>query len=176
MTSANPDDPNVKYDYARFGSKGKRVGQAVIDLASSQQPIQTVGDTLDSFGADFAKQMEECINDNQKKYKNPFYIFVLSKKEFWANNVIRNWFIARQTAPHAFQTMEEYSNYTKTLYIVDASKGNVKVIWSLPSFQDCISIARKPTDFDPELVKWVEMCFNRKLDKDSYSFDWKADF
>jgi hypothetical protein len=68
--------------------------------------------------------------------------------------------------------MEEYSGYTKTLYIVDSSKGNVKTIWSLPSFQDCITIARHPLTYDPELVKWVENCFSLKMEKDSYSFDW----
>jgi len=165
---AEPD----KYAYNRFGTKGQRVGQAVIDLSRGQQAIQTVGDTLDAMGADFARKMEETIEANQGKYKDPFYIFVLTKKEFWANNVIRNWFIARQTAPHAFKSMEEFSNYTKTLYIVDASRGNIKCIWSLPSFDDCISIARDPLSFDPELVKWVEACFNEKLEKDSYSFDW----
>jgi hypothetical protein len=164
--------PVDKYDYNRFGAKGKRVGQAVFDILSQPQQFQTVGDTLDAFGPDYAKQIEQCIHDNQGKYKNPFYIFVLTKKEFWANNVLRNWFIARQSPPHAFDMMEQYSNYTKTLYIVDSHKGNIKALWSLPSWDDCISIAKCPQKYDPELVKWVEDCFTRELDKDSYSFDW----
>ena len=165
---AEPD----KYSYYRFGSRGQRVGQAVIDIMSKPQPIQTVGDTLDAFGADYAKEIEKCIEENKGKYKNPFYIFILTKKEFWTNNVIRNFFIARQTPPHAFKAMEEYSTFTKTLYIVDASRGNIKTLWSLPSFDDCIEIARHPLTYDPELVKWVEECFNLKMEKDSYSFDW----
>jgi hypothetical protein len=163
-----------KYSYNRFGSKGKRVGQAVVDILSKPQPIQTVGDTLDAFGPDFAKQIEQCIEDNKSKYKNPFYIFVLTKKEFWANNVVRNWFIARQTAPHAFDMMEQYSNYTKTLYIVDSAKGNIKCLWSLPGWDDCLTIAKAPQKFDPELVKWVEGCFTRQLDRDEYPFDWQV--
>jgi len=160
-----------KYDYNRFGAKGQRVGQAVFDIISRYQPMQTVGETLDAFGPDYAKQMEECIEDNEHKYTSPFYIFVLTKKEFWANNVLRNYFIARQTPPHAFDMMEQYSNYTKTLYIVDANRGNIKCVWTLPGFDDCITIARNPANYDPELVKWVEACFTRSLDKDSYSFD-----
>lgn len=167
---AEPD----KYSYNRFGAKGMRVGQALIDLASQQQPIQTVGDTLEAWGEDFAKQIQECIEDNQGKYKDPFYIFVLTKKEFFANNMVRNYLIARQTPPHAFDMMEQYSNYTKTLYIVDGHQGNIKSLWSLPSFDDCISIARQPANYDPELVKWVEACFNKRLDKDSYTFDWSV--
>ena len=160
-----------KYAYNRFGTKGQRVGQAVLYILSRPNPIQTVGDVLDAFGPDFAKEMEKTIEQNQGKYESPFYIFVLTKKEFWTDNVVRNWFIARQTPPHAFDMMEQYSNYTKTLYIIDSHKGNIKALWSLPGFNDCISIARSPGQYDPELVKWVEDCFSRKLDKDRYTFD-----
>jgi hypothetical protein len=163
--------PDDRYAYDRFGKKGQRVGQAVIDLLSKSQPVQTVGDTIDAFGPDYAKQVEQCIEDNQHKYKSPFYLFVLTKKEFWADNVLRNFFIARQTPPHAFQMMEEYSNFTKTLYIVDADKGKVKILWSLPGFNDCITVAKHPELYAPELVKWIEECFSRKLDKEKYSFD-----
>lgn len=165
-----------RYDYNRFGMKGTRVGQAVVDILSKEQPIQTVGDTLDAYGPKYAKEIEKTIEENQDKYTSPFYIFVLTKKEFWANNLVRNWFIARQTPPHAFKMMEQYSNYTKTLYMVDAKKGKLKILWSLPGFDDCITIARRPSFYDPELVKWVEECFNRKLDKDSYDFEWAVDF
>ena len=161
-----------RYNYNRFGSKGQRVGQAVLDILSVPQPVQTVGDVLDSFGKDFAKEMEETINSGMKIYSSPFYVFVLTKKEFWADNVLRNYFIARQTPPHAFEMMGKYSNYTKTLYMVDGNQGNVRALWSLPSYVDCVSIAKRPDSFDPELVKWVENCFRRKLDKDSYSWDW----
>jgi len=161
----------TKYDYDRFGVKAKRVGQAVVDILSKNQAPQTVGDTIDAFGPDYAKQIEQCIEDNQKKYTDPFYIFVLTKKEFWADNVLRNFFIARQTPPHAFQMMEQYSNFTKTLYLVDAKKGKIKILWSLPGFNDCITVAKNPMLYAPELVKWIEDCFSRKLDKDRYSFD-----
>ena len=159
------------YDFNRHGAKGQRVGQVVIDILSKTQAPQTVGDTIDAFGPDYAKQIEQCIDDNKKKYESPFYIFVLTKKEFWANNVLRNFFIARQTPPHAFQMMEQYSNFTKTLYIVDANKGKIKILWSLPGFSDCITVAKNPSLYAPELVKWIEDCLCRRLDKDSYGFD-----
>lgn len=160
-----------RYDYDRFGKKGQRVGQAVFDILSKPQAMQTVGETLDSIGPDFAKEIEDCIEKNQHKYKSPFYIFVLTKKEFWAENVVRNWFIARQTPPHAFRMMEQYPNHTKTLYIVDSQKGNISVAWCLPSFADCVSIAKTPLSYDPQLVKWIEDCFSRNLDRENYSFD-----
>lgn len=165
------DSKDDRYLYNRFGAKGQRVGQAVIDILSKPQAPQTVGETIDAFGPDYAKQIEECVHDNQKKYKSPFYIFVLTKKEFWADNVLRNFFIARQTPPHAFQMMEQYPNFTKTLYLVDADKGKIKILWSLPGFSDCITVAKHTAIYSQELVKWIEDCFNRKLDRDRYTFD-----
>lgn len=163
-----------KYDYNRFGSKGKRVGQAVVDIISEPQPMQTVGDTLAAYAPDYAKEMEQCIEDNMHKYKSPFFVFVITKKEMWAENVVRNWFIARQTPPHAFDMMSQYPHATKTLYMVDAKKGHVEAMWSLPGWEDCISVAKNPSAFDPKLVKWIEECFSHGLDRDSYSFDWSS--
>jgi len=163
-----------QYSYNRFGSKGARVGQAVIDIMSTAQPEQTVGDVLDSAAVDFVKAMEDCIEKHKSKYENPFYILVLTKKEFFANNVVRNYLIPRQTPPHAFDMVEQYGNATKTLYMVDSHAGLLKTLWSIPGFSECIDIARSPSSFDEELVKWVEACFSRKLDKDSYTFDWSV--
>lgn len=165
------DDETGKYDFNRHGSKGQRVGQAVFDILSKPQAEQTVGDTVEALSEDYAKAIEQCIQDNRSKYRSPFYIFVLTKKEHWSPNVVRNWFIARQTPPHAFKTMEEYSNHTKTLYLVDANRGNIRILWSLPGFDDCITVAKHPNIYAPELVRWIEMCFNKKLDRDNYSFD-----
>lgn len=166
------DDPNVKYAYDQLGSKGKRVGQAVLDVLAKDQPAQTAGDTLEAYGPDYAKQIEQCVQENQHKYKEAFYILVLSNKEMWATNVIRNWFIARQTPPHAFQLMEQYPNHTKTLYLVDAQKGRIEVVWCLPGWQDCLTIAKRPAIHNQQLVRWIEQCFSRKLNLDAYTFDW----
>lgn len=171
FTGQKQPEKTDKYDYNRFGKKGKRVGQASIDILSKPHAEQTVGETLDAFGPDYARQIEECIDQHAHKYTNPWYLFVLTKKEYLLENVVRNWFIPRQTAPHAFDMMEQYSNFTKTLYIVDSEKGKIKLCWSLPGFTDCITVAAHPELYSPELVQWIEECFTRKLDKDKYSFD-----
>jgi len=167
-----PTDEEVdKYDYKRFGCSAKRVGQAVADIIKKDNPTQTVGETLEALSDDYAKAIEQCIEANREKLKSPFYIFVLTKKEFWAENVVRNWFVARQTPPYAFQTMEEYPHHTKTLYLVDAQKGKIKLVWSLPGFEDCITVAKNPHLYSPELVRWIEKCFTKQLDLDMYIFD-----
>ena len=66
------EQPKDKYDYNRFGSHAKRVGQAVVDILSKPHQEQTVGETLDAYSPDYAKEIEKCIEENQHKYKSPF--------------------------------------------------------------------------------------------------------
>lgn len=157
-----------KYDYDRFGKKGKRVGQAVVDILSKEQAPQTAEETLDALGPDFVKDLLQCAEDNQPKYGELFYILVLTKKEMWAANVVRNFFIARQTPPHALDLIKEYSNFTKTLYKVSVHEG-VSIVWSIPGHQECLSIMKTPQSFDESLVKWITEAYQGNLDRDAYS-------
>lgn len=151
------------YGYDRFGSKGQRAGQAVYDIISKEQSAQSVEETLEAWGPDFAIELENCIQDNKDKFDGPFYIFVLTKKEMWATNLVRNWFIARNTAPDMGPMMLDYPHATKTLYKIDPRAGALELVWTLPGLEDCRSIASSPSSYDPTLNKWVEECFAELL-------------
>lgn len=153
-----------KYVYNRFGMKAARVGQAVVDILSTDQPEQSVEDTLEAYGPKYAEEIEKCITDNHKKLGFPFYVFVITKKEMWAVNLLRNFFIARKTAPEGLNMMTGYPNATKTLYKVFSSD-RVELVWSLPGIDDCKNIIKNPQLHDPELVKWVTDCFENKIDE-----------
>lgn len=153
-----------KYEYNRFGSKGSRVGQAVTDILSKDQPEQTVEETISAFGPDFVKELERTIDANRNHYKSPFYVFILTKKEMWAVNVVRNFFIARQTAPHGLDMVKEYPNHMKTLFKVNSESGTLDLVWSIPGHQECISICKTPSSFDPQLVSWILQCYAGNLD------------
>ena len=157
-----------KYTYDRFGMKGARVGQAVVDILSKEQPVYTAGEILDAYAPKFRDELEKTIQNNQDKFKSPFYIVVLTHKEMWAENVVRNWFIARQTPPHGLATVIDYPHHMKTLYMINSKKGDVKLLWTIPGLEDCKSIVRNKMQYDAQLVGWVEDCFAGKLDKDSY--------
>lgn len=163
------DAKDRKYDYQRGNVKGKRVGQAVLDIMSKPQPTITAGEIMENYAPRFLDELESTIEKNRSRYKSPFYVLVLTKKEPWAVNVVRNYFIARQTAPHALQLMSAYQWYTKTLYVVNEQCGEVKLCWSLPAYQECVSISKYPYLWDPDLVKWIYDCFRGKLELDDYS-------
>lgn len=162
-----------KYQYNRRGQKGARVGQAVADILSQDNETMTCGELLEGFGVRFAQELESTINANLDKYDSPFYVLALTKKEYWADNIVRNWFIARQTAPYALDLTIRYPGYTKTLYVINSTKGDLKVAWSIPGIEECKSICKNPDLYSSELVGWIRMCFEGKLDLDSYEYLFK---
>ena len=161
-----------KYLFDKDGIKATRVGQAAMDILSKDQPTYTAGEILDEYGPKYAEEIEKAINEGSRHFKSPFYVFVLTKKEMWATNVIRNYFVARQTPPYASEMMEQYPNHTKTLYLIDADRGNFKLVWSLPGFEDCKVVARHKDMYPEELVQWIDDCFNGRLNRDKYVFDY----
>lgn len=157
------DTTDKKYSYDRFGMKGARVGQAVYDILKSGESGTTVEEILDEYSNKFVKELEETIANNEHKYDDIFHVFVLSNKEMWAENVVRNWFVARQTAPAALDMVVQYPNHCKILYEVSKRQGEIKVKWTIPGIQDCISIVKNPGLYDPVLYGWIKDCFNGLL-------------
>ena len=158
-----PQDPLDKYDYKRFGCNAKRVGQAVTDiLKQGSHPTYTAEDIIDGYQYEYVKHLENCIADNLNKYESPFYVLVLSHKESWAENVVRNWFVARQTAPEGQWMISQYPHHMKTLYRVD-NKGDISVEWVLPGLSDIKVIFKNPSQYDPDLVKYCVNALNISL-------------
>ena len=145
----------------------------MLDIKGKDQPAQTCGDIIEASAPEYIKSMEEAVESGLKKFSSPFYVLVLSNKEFWTDNVVRNRFIARQTPPHASDMMRGYANYTKTLYAVNADKGEVKLAWTLPGWLDCQLIAKHPQIYSPELVRWIQLWGDGKLDLDNYDYLFK---
>ena len=164
------DSSDKRYDYNRFGMKGKRVGQAVADILSEDQLVYTSQDIIDGYSEKYTKEFQDTIEKNKHKYKDNFYVLVFSNKEMWAENVVRNWFVARETAPHATDMIAQYPHHMKTLYLVNAGKGLLSICWSLPGIQDILVILKNPSLYNEELVKWISLTLDGKLNLDSYEF------
>lgn len=161
-----------KYEYNQLGCHAKRVGQAVVDiLAKDNHPILTAGEITDAQAEKYRQSLEEAIETGKKLYKSPFYILVVTNKEFWAENVVRNWFIPRQTPPFATTLYQFYPNHMKTLYMIDTDRGNLKICWSIPGVEDMLTISLKPFDYDRRLVDWIKDFTEGNLDREKYSFD-----
>lgn len=135
--------------------KSKNVGKAVYDILSKPQEEMQVEEVLEEYKHEYLEEILTCIRDNKNKYISPFYIIVLTKKEPWAVNVMRNWFIARQTKPSSKWMRDQFPNFMQTVYSWDDRSEELKILWSLPTWQDSLVVLKNKALYDPQLVKWI---------------------
>lgn len=143
--------------------KKPTVGQAVYDILSKPADHIEVQEILQEYQHKYLEEILECIKQNKDKYDPPFYIVVLTKKEPWALNVMRNWFIARQTKPSAKWMRDEFPNHQQTVYRWDDKQEKLDILWSLPIDQDAKVVLRNKDLYDCELVRWVTAFQEGKL-------------
>lgn len=148
-----------KYSYDRFGSKGTRVGQAVYDIISRPQPSYTAEEILDEMGKGIVAYIQEAVEKGCQKYDGNFYILHIFKKALGGHEIeivmSQNvaCFISRKWTPQ--EVMREHPHATKTFYRVDKVNGLLKLLWTVPGWEDCKSIKKNPNLYDRDLVKWV---------------------
>lgn len=158
---------NKKYSYDRFGSKGVRVGQAVADILSQEQPEYTVEDILDQFGKDYLNMIRKLADDSKNLYESPYFILSLLKKDlgqFEINNVLKHSARPFQLKPSAKAVADAHPGSTKTLFEVDARTGEINLVWTFPSYQECVSVLKNPNLYDQDLVKYITAYAEGKLD------------
>lgn len=149
----------------KLGKTSSKVGKAVHDILQKDQESISVEQILDEYQHKYVQEMEDVVNNNFHKYESPFYIVVLTKKEPWALNIMRNWFIARQTRPTTKFLREEFPTYMNTVYSVNKATHELKILWSLPIKQDADVVLKNPHLYDPQLVKWIQDCESGALDR-----------
>jgi len=142
-----------------------KAGQAAFDILSKEQPPMETQEVIDEYKDDYLKSMVETLETNVNRYEPPFYVVVLSKKEPWAVNVMRNWFVARQTRPTTTYLRHEYPNHMNTVYSYDKRSSELKILWSLPTWQDSLVVLANPHLYDPTLVQWIHDCNSGALDR-----------
>lgn len=137
-----------------------KVGAAAASLLSKPYAPQSAEETTEAMTSRYYEELLSTVAANEKKYESPFYIVVLRKKEPWAINVLRQWFIARQTRPTPEFLRNEYPNHDHDLYKIDSKSGDVHLCWTLLSAQDCASVLKNKDAYSEDLVNWI-MQFNR---------------
>jgi len=149
---------NLKFVQPRSEVKfeGAKVGQAVYDILSkSHNSSQEVGETMSAMTPRYYEELMATIEANNDKYDQPYYIVVLRKKEPWAVNVLRQWFIARQTKPSAKVLREDYPNHDFDVWNIDPKQHSINFIWTLPTAQDSRTILANKECYDPALVETI---------------------
>lgn len=161
-------NPKLKVHKSEVNQNPSKVGQAVHDLSQKAPEHLSVEDIISEYGDKYTKEIVSALETNANKYEAPFYIVVLHKKEPWAVNVLRNWFVSRQTRPSASVLLMDYPNHMHTVYSYDKRTSELKLLWSLPTAQDAITIKKNGHLYDPQLLDWIRRYESGELDAQTY--------
>ena len=116
---------------------------------------QEVQETIDAMTPAYLAELEDCAKKNCRKFDGAFYIVCLRKKEAFFINVIRQWFVARQTKPLPDVLFRDYPNHDHDVWEVTPS-GETKLLWSLPPGQEQLTIMKNPNQYHKDLVNWIK--------------------
>ena len=145
---------SFSYQKADEVEKSPSVGECVQDILRKETSAPEVGEIISEYGDSYTDQIKECILNNTRRYESPFYIVVMHKKEPWSINVMRNWFIARQSKPSMKNLWDMFPNHMHTVYEFDKKKEEIALLWTLPSYQEAKVIVKNWDLYDKQLVKW----------------------
>lgn len=149
-----------------------KLGAAVYDILSKEQPMQTVEETMEAMTPKYFEQLMQAIEKGCKDFKPPFYVIVQRKKETIGGsvvNVLKHQYITRQTRPYANFLRSEWPNADHDLYEINADKGTITLVYTLPNAQDSKTILKNAECYDPQLVQWIKDYDQGKIDLDNNS-------
>lgn len=136
--------------------KTSKVGKAVYDILSKPQESQEVGETVDAMGPRYFDELFDTISANRDRLPSPFFIVVLRKKEPWALNVLRQWFVARETRPSAKFLRHEFPNHDHDVWLINTKDEKFQLLWTLPTAKDSLTIIKNAECYHPDLIKWIQ--------------------
>lgn len=149
-----------EYSYDRFGSKGQRVGQAVYDILAKEQPQYSAEEILEEMGKRIVAYIQDAAEKGCEKYDGNFYILHLFKKHLGehgvANAMLQKATCFKDRLWTPLEVMQAHPHAAKTLYEVDKINGIVKLLWTVPGWEDCKTIKKNPDLYDRDLVVWVK--------------------
>ena len=142
-----------------------KVGQAVYDIMSKAQSTQTVEETIEAMTAKYYEKLIEAVEKGclEKNYPSTFYVVVERKKETLAgqaSNVLKHKYITSPFKPKSKTLREECPNSDFDLYEADKQKGSITLLYTLPTYQDSVTVLKNKQLYDPQYVDWIE-AYNR---------------
>lgn len=138
----------------------KTIGQIATDLSQKQTEKISIIDQQRSMQEDYMKELLNAVDRGYKKYTNDFFIHVETKIEKILSNVVRNYFIDRNSCPTP--------NYDQTVYRYNRSKGQIEYLWTIPDRETAHHLllhSKEVVQEEKELLNFVVKFANGSLFK-----------
>lgn len=116
-----------------YMTKKKTAGQISMDLLQADPKMYDLYEIEEAALHDYAKKVENCINEGVQKYHNNdkgnFYVVVEAKRERLMPNVIRNFIFHRFSCPTP--------HYGQTVYRFNGETSEIEFLWVIPDKEHC---------------------------------------
>jgi len=130
------EDPKPTAGEAAIALQAK---ESVADVVELEREVNKGNANEDGWEA----QIETCIKRGLEKYDGDFYVVVLNKKERLLHNVIRRYFLDRQSCP----TPE----YDQTVFRFVRSCHSLEYLWTVPDIEACQDLSANKDNLSGEL-------------------------
>ncbi len=138
----------------------KTVGEEAVKRLSNPDTKQGIIDTEREANKEYMSEIQKCV-DVHISWDKPFYIVVQNKKERLMENVIRRYFIARQSLPTP--------QWDQDVWRYSPISGNLEYLWTLPDENTAKWMAGNPNSIPVDHRQLLQFVMDF-LDKKLYSF------
>jgi len=107
----------------------KTAGQISTELLQAEPSTYDYREIREAALHDYAKKVENCVNENVSKYAHDFYVVVEAKRERLMPNVLRNFIFSRASCPTP--------HYGQTVYRYDKQTSSIEFLWVIPDKEHC---------------------------------------
>jgi len=135
----------------------KTVGEEAVKRMLNPDSSQGIVDTQREMDKEYFNEIEKCV-EAHKSWDTPYYIVVHCKKEKLLENVIRRYFIGRQTLPTP--------QWDQTVWRYTPMTGDMQFLWVLPDENTAKWFAGNPQEVQQEhaeLLWFVTEFLNKRL-------------
>jgi len=150
---------NGPFQRRNMVKRKKTVGQEAIDRLNNPDHTQTVVDTQREADKEYFDEIKKCV-DTHKSWDTPYYIVVHQKKEQLLENVVRRYFLARESLPSP--------QWDQTVWRYTPLSGDLRFVWTLPDENTAKWMAGNPKEIPKEqhqLLAFVLEFLDKKLFK-----------
>lgn len=120
----------------------KTVGSIALDLMSQEQENRDPIAQQRAMLSDYEKNFQDAFKRGQAQFNGNFYIVVITKKERLMENVIRNYFLVRESCPTP--------DHDQIVYKYDKAQDFVDLLWVVPCQHACETYRSRPLDVPKE--------------------------
>jgi hypothetical protein len=136
------------------------VGKISLELANNlSDNTHSAHDQMRENLTEYDKNIYECIERSKKDFMFDFYVIVITKKEKLMQNVLRHYFLSRNSCPTP--------QYDEAVYKFHRKDEKLDFLWVVPSKETCdyfVANALNIPDEERELLNFVLQFTNGDLD------------